>query len=108
MHVIKDDLVLALWRYDKTLNDIVYVSYKLYNEVKATFEDYYCTIDEFLAATTLATCPLNLTLMCYVCYVGENWWFDYDYQGVLNIHIQPSKPLQHKPPSKEDIVSIET
>jgi hypothetical protein len=107
MHVIKEDLELALRRYEKTLADILYVSYKMYNEKKYEFEHYYCSVNEFATATASASCPWDISFMCYVCYVGDEWFLDYDYQGVLHLHMIPNKPTQHKAPLPHEIISVE-
>lgn len=107
MHVIKDDLELVLWPYEKTTADILYVSYKIYNDKKNVFEHYHCSMNEFATATASASCPWDLSFMCYVCYVGDGWFLDYDYQGVLHMHVLPDKPTQHKAPLTHEIMSAE-
>jgi hypothetical protein len=107
MHAIKDDLVVVLRRYAKRLADVIYVSYKVYNHGETKLNEYFCSIDEFMVATKLASCPFDFSFMCDICYVGHDWWLEYDYQGLLNMHLIPTKPLQHKAPMQNDILSLE-
>lgn len=107
MNVLKKDLESKLLRYGKTLADISYVAYKCVDEHDYTSKDYCCSVDEFFSAAHLATSPYDLLYMCWVWYVGDDWWLDYDHQGVLHIHTMPSKPLEHRAPSQNDIMSVD-
>lgn len=106
MHVLKKDLESTLSRYGKTLADISYVAYRCVNQHYMS-QDYFCSVDEFLATTTLATSAYDLLYMCWVWYVGNGWWLEYDYQGILHIHTPPPQPLVHRAPLTNDIMSIQ-
>lgn len=107
MHILKKDLEKTLSHYGKTLEHIKYVAYNIVDQSDFTLKSYYCTIDELLDATMHATSPYELLYMCWVWYVGDGWWMEYDYQGVLQIHSLPAQPCEHRAPLQNEIMSVE-
>ena len=107
MHVIKEDLIINLKRFQKKLEDINYVSYALYEKENILVKHYYCTIHEFLDATKMATCPFDISFMCHICFVGDEWWLNYNYQGNLEMHMPPIQPIGYRIPSQSELVLIE-
>ena len=106
MHIIKNDLISFLKKYEKHLDNIQYVIYAIYDTNRETKKYVYCNIDEFLDATASATCPFDINFMGDIYFMSAEWWLTYDYQGILEIHIQPpTKPIEHQKPKSDFLVN---
>ena len=101
---IKKEIILTLKRANKTLDDVEYVSYALAQPNYGHINYFHCDIAEFLSATAYATSPFDINWPYEVSIVGNGFWLTYDYHGVFNLHVHPTKPMVYRCPIPRDLL----
>jgi hypothetical protein len=102
---IEKGIKQALKQIDKSLNDVLYVSYCKYKASDLQIERYYCSIIEFLKATEYASSIFDIVWPFELHIVGETWWIDYNYYGNCVLHDFPTKPKNYKVPTPSEILT---
>lgn len=81
--------------HQKSLDDILYVSFTICDYTNIQVKDYYCTIDEFILYIKNVTCISELHNICDIKIVGHDWWIDYNDKNIPIMHVYPRKPREY-------------
>jgi hypothetical protein len=98
------ELKNELGRYDKSFDDIKYVSYVVFNPTNTSMNNYHCSILEFLSATVHVASVHELNWPCEIIIVGKGFWLDYDINCCWRMHVPPVMPINYRKPVARDFI----